>query len=73
LRRPIIASAIPVLPDVGSRMIESSASSPRASRSSIRYFAARSFTDPVGLTISSFAKIRTFGFGDIRGISTSGV
>ncbi len=55
LRRPIIASAMPVLPDVGSRMIESAWSSPRRSRSSTRYFATRSFTDPVGLYISSFA------------------
>ena len=60
-------------PEVGSRMMESSCSSPRRSRSSMRYFATRSLTDPVGLSISSFAKMRTSGFGLIRGISTSGV
>ena len=43
------------------------------SRSSIRYLATRSLTDPVGLSISSLAKMRTSGLGDIRGISTSGV
>src|SRR6266550_3401438 len=64
---------MPVFPDVGSRMIESAASRPRRSRSSTRYFATRSLTEPVGLTISSLAKIRTAGLGDIRGISTSGV
>src|SRR5215471_7775862 len=64
---------MPVLPDVGSRMIESSFSRPRDSRSSTRYFATRSFSEPVGLSISSLAKIRTAGLGDIRGISTSGV
>jgi len=41
--------------EVGSRTIESGPSSCRRSRSSTRYFAARSFTDPVGLYISSFA------------------
>jgi len=35
--------------------------------------ATRSLTEPVGFIISSLAKIRTSGFGDIRGISTSGV
>ena len=62
-----------MLPDVGSRMIESGPSRPDASRSSTSYFATRSLTDPVGFVISSLAKSRTFGFGDIRGISTSGV
>ena len=52
---------MPVLPDVGSRMIESSLSRPRASRSSTRYFATRSLTEPVGFVTSSFAKIRTDG------------
>ena len=64
---------MPVLPDVGSRMIESSLSRPRDSRSSTRYFATRSLTEPVGFVASSFAKIRTDGSGDIRGIATSGV
>ncbi len=36
-------------------------------------FATRSLTEPVGLAISSLAKSRTAGFGDIRAISTSGV
>src|SRR5262245_6132916 len=64
---------MPVFPEVGSRMIESSLSSPRASRSSTRYFATRSFTEPVGFVASSFAKIRTPSTGDIRGIATIGV
>src|SRR4051812_34775491 len=68
-----MASAMPVLPDVGSRMIDDSPSTPRRSRSSTRYFAARSFTEPVGFSISSLAKIRTSGSGDMRAISTSGV
>ncbi len=39
----------------------------------MRYLATRSFTEPVGLTISSLASSVTSGFGLIRGISTSGV
>jgi hypothetical protein len=39
----------------------------------MRYFATRSLTEPVGFIISSLAKMRTDGFGLIRGISTSGV
>src|SRR4029079_8552119 len=64
---------MPVLPDVGSRMIESSLSRPRSSRSSTRSFATRSLTEPVGFVASSLAKIRTDGTGDIRGIATMGV
>jgi hypothetical protein len=64
---------MPVLPDVGSRMIESPWSRPRRSRSSMRYLATRSLTEPVGLSISSLAKIRTSGLGLMSGISTSGV
>src|SRR5262245_6030790 len=68
-----MARAMPVFPDVGSRMIESSFSRPRASRSSTRYFATRSLTEPVGFVASSFANSRTDGVGDMRGIWTSGV
>src|SRR5258706_7473809 len=54
-------------------MIESGLSRPLRSRSSTRYLAARSLTDPVGFVISSLANSRTSGRGDIRAISTSGV
>jgi hypothetical protein len=72
-RRATIASAIPVLPEDGSRMIRSSVSSPEASATSTIFFAIRSFVDPVGFAPSSFAQRRTPGFGDMRGMPTSGV
>src|SRR5215212_503756 len=68
-----MASAIPVLPDVASRMIESRWSRPLPSRSSIRARATRSLTEPVGFAASSFAKRRTFGLGESRETSTIGV
>ena len=46
---------------------------PSASAASIIDFATRSFTEPVGLLPSSFAKIRTPSLGDRPGNSTSGV
>jgi hypothetical protein len=49
LREQIIASEMPVLPDVGSRMVWPGRISPRSSASSIIERATRSFTDPVGL------------------------
>jgi hypothetical protein len=55
LRRQIIASAIPVLPEVGSRIVWPGEIRPSASARSIIAFATRSFTEPVGLRPSSFA------------------
>jgi len=73
LRRATIASAIPVLPDVGSRITLPGRSSPDASAASIIAFAIRSFVEPVGFCPSSLAHSRTPGFGDIEGMPTSGV
>jgi len=39
----------------------------------MRYFATRSFNEPVGLNISSFAQRATSGFGHIPGMATRGV
>src|SRR5574338_1066361 len=71
--RQIIASEMPVFPDVGSSTMRSFVSTPRRSASSIMYFAMRSFTLPLGFCPSSLAYRRTDGLGLIRGISTSGV
>src|SRR5581483_11050533 len=73
LRRAIIASAIPVLPLVGSSRIRPGARSPAASARAIISRAIRSFTLPVGLAPSSLANSRTRGLGLSRGTSTSGV
>ncbi len=64
---------MPVLPDVGSRILSPCPIAPFCSASSISAFATRSLTDPVGLRDSSFAQIRTPGFGERRGSSISGV
>lgn len=45
----IIASAMPMFPEVGSTMVPPSSSLPRATASSIIESAALSFTDPLGL------------------------
>src|SRR5438477_1239966 len=68
-----MAREIPVLPLVASRMIRSGVSSPDSSAASIIRLAMRSFSEPVGLSPSSFAHRRTDGFGDIRGMPTSRV
>jgi hypothetical protein len=73
LREQIIAREMPVLPEVGSRMVWPGSIAPCSSASSIMNFATRSFTEPVGLRPSSFAQMRTPGFGERRGSSTSGV
>jgi hypothetical protein len=73
LRRQIIASEIPVLPEVGSITVWPGAIAPSASAASIIALATRSLTEPVGLRPSSLAKMRTLGFGESRGSSTSGV
>lgn len=51
----IIASAMPMLPDVGSTMVPPSVRFPRATASSMMDAAARSLTDPLGLDRSGFA------------------
>ena len=68
-----MASEIPVLPEVGSRMVCPGAMSPRSSASSIMARATRSLTEPVGLRDSSLAQMRTPGVGDRRFSSISGV
>ncbi len=73
MRRQIIASAIPVFPEVGSSTVWPGAIAPSASAASIIAFATRSLTEPVGLRPSSLAKMRTPALGESRGSSTSGV
>ena len=73
MRRQIIASEMPVLPEVGSRIVWPGRISPCSSADSISDRATRSFTDPVGFADSSFAQMRTPGFGEKRLSSTSGV
>src|SRR3954447_20846642 len=68
-----MASEMPVLPLVGSSTVTPGRSSPSFSAAATMYSAARSFTDPVGLSVSSFAQRRTSGDGDKRGSPTSGV
>ena len=68
-----IASEIPVLPDVGSRIVQPGRSRPAFSAASTMYSAGRSLTEPVGLRSSSFAHSRTSGDGESRGSPTSGV
>src|SRR3954468_7014888 len=64
---------MPVLPDVGSSTLAPGRRRPSFSAAATMYSAARSFTDPVGLSVSSFAQSRTSGDGDKRGSATSGV
>ncbi len=73
MREQIIAREIPVLPEVGSRIVWPGRMSPRSSASSMSERATRSLMEPVGLADSSFAQIRTDGLGDRRLSSTSGV
>ena len=68
-----MASAIPVLPDVGSRIVLSAVSSPLASAASTMASAMRSFVEPVGFWPSNLAQMRTPGEDDRRGTPTSGV
>ena len=70
---PTSASEMPVLPEVGSRMVWPGESRPSCSARSTMYFAMRSFTDPVGFWPSSLAWMRTDRFGERALISTSGV
>src|SRR5829696_1774478 len=68
-----MASEMPVLPLVGSRMVAPGCSEPSFSAASIIEMAARSLMDPVGLWSSSLAHSRTSGDGDSDGSPTSGV
>ena len=68
-----MASEMPVLPEVGSRIIWPGRSRPSRSAPSIMNFAMRSFTDPVGFSPSSLARMRTPGTGESCEISTTGV
>ena len=68
-----MASAMPVLPDDGSRMRLPGASVPSASASRTMALAMRSLTDPVGLALSSLATSRTPGLGLSSETSTAGV
>ena len=73
MREQIIASEMPVLPEVGSRIVWPGAIAPFSSASSISARATRSLTEPVGLCDSSLAQMRTPGLGESRLSSTSGV
>src|SRR4051795_3425264 len=64
---------MPVLPLVGSRIVQPGRSSPSFSACSTIARAARSLIDPVGLRSSSLAQSRTSGDGESRGSPTSGV
>src|SRR3954468_23703704 len=64
---------MPVLPEVGSRIVWPGPIAPRSSASSMSARATRSLTDPVGLKDSILAQRRTPGLGLRRRSSTSGV
>src|ERR687891_2023668 len=68
-----MASEIPVLPEVGSRITLSLVSSPEASPDSTIASAIRSLTDPVGFWPSSLTHSRTSGVGERLWTWTSGV
>src|SRR5918995_1146083 len=68
-----MASEMPVLPLVGSRIVAPGCSDPSFSAASIMAIAARSLIEPVGLRSSSLAHNRTSGLGDSDGSPTSGV
>src|SRR4051795_8467264 len=64
---------MPVLPLVGSRIVQPGRRVPSFSACWIIASAARSLIEPVGLRSSSFAQRRTSGLGDSVGRPTSGV
>jgi hypothetical protein len=68
-----MASAMPVLPLVGSRMVSPARSRPASSAARTIHSAGRSLTLPVGLRSSSLAHNRTSPLGDSRGRPTRGV
>ena len=69
------ASAMPVLPLVGSTMVAPGVSTPRASSAAIMETPIRSFTLEIGLKNSSLASTSPAGFSSAvrRGSRTSGV
>src|SRR5690606_35431152 len=69
----IIASAMPVLPEVGSTSFIPGFRTPRSTALRIIDFAGRSLTEPPGLVPSSFAYSFTRRFGCNRVSSTTGV
>src|SRR3954470_18649616 len=71
--RATMASEIPVLPLVGSRIVAPGCSEPSFSAASTIAIAARSLIDPVGLWSSSLAHSRTSGVGERFGSPTRGV
>ena len=68
-----IASEMPVLPLVGSKIVAPGFNKPLFSASLIIEIAVRSLIEPVGLRSSIFAQRRTFGAGESRGNPISGV
>src|SRR4051812_12885154 len=68
-----MASEMPVLPLVGSRIVAPGRRVPSASATRIMLSAARSLIEPVGLRSSSLAHNRTVALGDSLGRPTSGV
>src|SRR3954453_23746266 len=63
---------MPVLPEVGSRIVQPGRSRPAFSACSTMNSAGRSLTEPVGLRSSSLAHSRTSGEGESRGSPTRG-
>ena len=68
-----MASEMPVLPLVGSRIVAPGRSVPSASAALIMFSAARSLIEPVGLRSSSLAQSRTESLGESSGRPISGV
>src|SRR3954451_6095284 len=68
-----MAREMPVLPLVGSRIVQPGRSTPSFSACSIIFRAGRSLIEPVGLRSSSFAQRRTSGEGDSVGSPIRGV
>ena len=68
-----MAMAMPVLPEVGSRIVLPGARSPRSSALAIMFSAGRSLTEPPGLQPSSLQRTCTPGFVPAFMSSTSGV
>src|SRR3954471_4595976 len=64
---------MPVLPEVGSRIVQPGRSRPSFSATSTIFSAARSLMEPVGFWSSSLAHSRTSAEGESRGRPTSGV
>jgi hypothetical protein len=68
-----MASEIPVLPLVGSKIVAPDFNWPLFSAALIIKIAVRSLIEPVGLRSSNFAQSRTFGAGESLGKPIRGV